>query len=73
MAYVKVFKKYVKLQGEGHEGKNEGANRKALSQPHEHYSHTYRFFHVFFIFGNREQFLNTVSLFGNNGPAPRTS
>ena len=31
MANVKVFEKYVKLQGQGHKVKNFGTNRKALS------------------------------------------
>jgi hypothetical protein len=31
MAKVKVFKKWVKLQGQGHKVKNFGTNRKVLS------------------------------------------
>ena len=31
MAKVKVFQKYVKLQGQGHEVKNYGTTRKVLS------------------------------------------
>ena len=31
MAKVKVFKKWVKLQGQGHKVKNVGTNRKVLS------------------------------------------
>jgi hypothetical protein len=42
MAYVKVFKNYIKLQGQGHEGKNDGTNRKVLSQLHKHHNHTYK-------------------------------
>ena len=35
MANVKVFEKWVKLQGQDHEVKNEGTNRKVLSKgPH---------------------------------------
>ena len=32
MANVKVFKKYIKLQGQGHEVKKEGTNREVLAQ-----------------------------------------
>jgi hypothetical protein len=32
MANVKVFEKWVKLQGQGHKVKNFGTNRKVLSQ-----------------------------------------
>jgi hypothetical protein len=31
MANVKVFEKWAKLQGQGHEVKNYGTNRKVLS------------------------------------------
>jgi hypothetical protein len=31
MANVKIFKKWVKLQGQGHKVKNVGTNRKVLS------------------------------------------